>query len=385
MIKLHEMKDRAQRKALNNWVLNNYRGTIIAGTGFGKSRCGVMAINYVLNTIGGGRALVLVPTIQLQDQFKEEFEKWECDDCLDRVDVMCYQSAHKLRSKQYDLVVCDEVHLGLSEKYRNFFKYNVYDRILCMTATPPEEPRYKVELHKIAPIVYQISLDECVMRGLVSPYEIHCVPIELTADERARYKRINSEFVEHKMALEPDAFNFAKTALKSPNVSYELKKHAVGFYKTIRDRKTIVDTAHNKIKVFKKLVYDNLDEKIITFGGLNEFTDTLAESVAPLAEVYHSKITKKNRIKALKRFKDDEVNILCSTKALNQGFDIPNANLGIVCGLTSKALSMVQRVGRLIRWEEGKTGRIYVLYVKDSQEEKWLKNAVWELNGVKWL
>ena len=79
------------------------------------------------------------------------------------------------------------------------------------------------------------------------------------------------------------------------------------------------------------------------------------------------------------------MNVLCSTKALNQGFDIPNANLGIICGLTSKSLSMIQRVGRLIRWEEGKTGKIYVLYIKDSQEEKWLKNAVYDLKGVKWL
>ena len=137
--------------------------------------------------------------------------------------------------------------------------------------------------------------------------------------------------------------------------------------------------------MFKDLVYNNLDKKIITFGGLNEFTDTLAASVSPLAEVYHSKIPKKKRLNALKRFKNDEVNVLCSTKALNQGFDIPNASLGIVCGLTSKALSMIQRVGRLIRWEEGKIGKVYVLYVVDSQEEKWLKNAVWDLNGVKWL
>ena len=93
----------------------------------------------------------------------------------------------------------------------------------------------------------------------------------------------------------------------------------------------------------------------------------------------------KERKKALKRFKEDDVNILCSTKALNQGFDIPNANIGIICGLTSKALSMVQRIGRLIRYEEGKTGKIYIIYVKDTQEEKWLNKSVADLKGVKWL
>ena len=70
---------------------------------------------------------------------------------------------------------------------------------------------------------------------------------------------------------------------------------------------------------------------------------------------------------------------------MNQGLDIPNANLGIICGITSKSLSMIQRVGRLIRFEEGKIGKVVILYVKESQEEKWLKNSVKTLNNVKWL
>ena len=76
--------------------------------------------------------------------------------------------------------------------------------------------------------------------------------------------------------------------------------------------------------------------------------------------------------------------VLCSTKALNQGFDIPDAGIGVVCGLTSKSLSMIQRVGRLIRFQEDKIGQIYILYVKDSQEEKWLKNSVNNLKNVVW-
>ena len=57
--------------------------------------------------------------------------------------------------------------------------------------------------------------------------------------------------------------------------------------------------------------------------------------------------------------------------------------MGIVCGLTSKALPMIQRIGRLIRFQEDKTGEIIILYIKNSQEEKWLKNAVKNLNNVK--
>ena len=58
--------------------------------------------------------------------------------------------------------------------------------------------------------------------------------------------------------------------------------------------------------------------------------------------------------------------------------------MGIICGITSKSLSMIQRVGRLIRFQEGKTGRIIILYVENSQEEKWLKQATKNLNNVVW-
>ena len=108
----------------------------------------------------------------------------------------------------------------------------------------------------------------------------------------------------------------------------------------------------------------------------NEFTDILTDSVIPLAQAYHSKKTKKQRDSSLENFKSGMINVLCSTKALNQGFDVPDANMGIVCGLTSKSLPMIQRVGRLIRFQKDKTGEIIILYIKDSQEEKWLKSAI---------
>jgi len=45
---------------------------------------------------------------------------------------------------------------------------------------------------------------------------------------------------------------------------------------------------------------------------------------------------------------------------------------------------MIQRVGRLVRFQENKVGKIIILYVADSQEEKWLKNATKTLNNVVW-
>lgn len=382
---LIQIKDEEQKNALNSWAKKGFRGSIIAGTGFGKSRCGVIAVGKLLAAKPEAQAIVLVPTTQLQEQFHEEFHKWGYEDCLDRVDILCYQSAYKLTGQTYEIAVADEVHMGLSVEYRKFFANNTCNKLLCMTATLPEEPEYKAKLHMLAPTIYHITLDDCVQLGLVYPYEIYCVPVTLTEAERADYQTINRSFVDAKVQLGEDAFYEASRIIKGGSSSPFLKKTAAQFYKAIRDRKKIVDFASNKIACFKHLVVNNLDQRIISFGGANAFTDTLCESVAPFALAYHSKKTKKQKEKALKDFREGTINVLCSTKALNQGFDVPDANIGIICGLTSKSLSMIQRVGRLIRFQEGKTSKVIVLYVANSQEEKWLKQSVKTLTNIKWV
>ena len=83
----------------------------------------------------------MVPTNQLQEQFKEEFIKWGYEHVLDRVDIVCYASAYKLENEHYQVVVYDEIRLGLSPEYRKFFENNTWDRLLFMTATVPEESK----------------------------------------------------------------------------------------------------------------------------------------------------------------------------------------------------------------------------------------------------
>ena len=254
-----------------------------------------------------------------------------------------------------------------------------------MTATLPEEQEYKEILAKMAPTAYKITLDRCVKLGFVSPYKITCIPVKLTKAERDDYKKVNNSFVYNKYKLgQFDAFNEASRILKSKTASGHEKRAVVLFWKAIRDRKGIIDYAENKIKKFKSIYYKNTDKKILVFGGANDFTDQLCDSIAPYAMAYHSKKTKKQRDIALELFKTGDINVLCSTKALNQGFDVPNANMGIICGITSKGLSMIQRVGRLVRFQENKIGQIIILYVADSQEEKWLKSATKTLKNVVW-
>jgi len=274
--------------------------------------------------------------------------------------------------------VCDEVHLGLSPVYRKFFDGNTYDKILCMTATLPEEDEYKQLLKQLAPTVYTITIDQCVAKGLVAPYDIYCIPVELTDVERQAYKKANNLFIQCKYRLGGfDAFNEANRILRGGPGD---KGAAAQFFNSIRQRKAVVQHAENKLSLAKQIAEHHSKQKILTFSGTNEFTNMMAEELDGL--VYHSGKTKKKREETLEDFKATAGAVLCSTKALNQGFDVPDVGVGIIAGLESKSLPMIQRVGRLIRFQKGKRGRVYILYVADSQEEKWMDQATKTLHNV---
>ena len=63
MTSVIKTKDQEQRKALNAWAKAGFTGSIIAGTGFGKSRCGVLAVAHSIDEHDSkGNALIIVPT-----------------------------------------------------------------------------------------------------------------------------------------------------------------------------------------------------------------------------------------------------------------------------------------------------------------------------------
>ena len=114
-------RDIAQDKAVEALIENDYNGSIIAGTGFGKTRVMVSAILSKLDGDKSSKALVLVPFDHLKDRFRDEFDKLigkkkSAIVCEEMVQFECYASIGKLKASDYKIIVCDEVHLGLTDK-----------------------------------------------------------------------------------------------------------------------------------------------------------------------------------------------------------------------------------------------------------------------------
>lgn len=62
-------RDERQDLSVKKWIQNKCKGTVVASTGFGKTRVAIKAINKILKQKPLYKILVVVPTLGLQEQW----------------------------------------------------------------------------------------------------------------------------------------------------------------------------------------------------------------------------------------------------------------------------------------------------------------------------
>ena len=198
----------------------------------------------------------------------------------------------------------------------------------------------------------------------------------------------------------------------------EIIRDAVQGQRCVSKRQEILYNNERKIEATVELI-NRFNLKTITFAQSTAFVDDLKSQLGHKAVAYHSyvkpetrmvlktklyktlggvanaakkhdrkfhkveggyelkwKVPKKFGVKSLKeeaivKFQDNRyaVNVICTAKALDQGFDVPDIQLGIDASRTSNPTQHIQRTGRVARnftYKDGSKKRgIYVnLYVQ---------------------
>lgn len=100
---------------------------------------------------------------------------------------MCVKSAYKL-SKHYDLIIVDEIHTSLSEKYRSVFLNLSYSQILGLTATKPHNEEYLRFMNLVCPIIYSKGIEDALKTRSISNYVVYNLEVKLNRSESARYR-----------------------------------------------------------------------------------------------------------------------------------------------------------------------------------------------------
>ena len=126
------------------------------------------------------------------------------------------------------------------------------------------------------------------------------------------------------------------------------------------------------IKFLLNKVIPEEDRTIVFCGNINQ-----AEEVCPT--FYHSK----SGNESYDAFKAEKINRLSCVKAVNEGHNFPGVDSGIIGQLNSKEKDLVQRIGRLIRFRPGHEAHLYIIVSEGTQDEKWLENAIENLDQSK--
>jgi superfamily II DNA or RNA helicase len=379
-------KDEEQQAHLKLWKESGCKGTSIAVTGLGKTRMGLLAIAETLEDHPERRALVIVPTENLRDnEWINEFYSWSLTHLLDQVDFECIQTAYKMVNKHWNVVVVDEIHTTLSPEYRKFYKNNTWNRIYGLTATIPENDEYKAILSKLAPIIYTTDTKDALNLGLISPYKVFNIGVSFTAEEAKAYNKIDTMYnaAVSKLGGIFEAFRNATIYRNKGNATQ--KKWANIFYVMMQKRKQLCYGAQNKVGVIKKIVEKFPDRKTLIFSESIEFADCIQEAIGNECVTFHSKLKASDRKTVLTAFSSGYKRIISSVKALNVGFNVPDCSLGICAAGSSKALDNIQRRGRTVRLQKGKTAIYVNLYVKGSQEVKWVRKRTQNDYNTQWV
>ncbi len=81
-------------------------------------------------------------------------------------------------------------------------------------------------------------------------------------------------------------------------------------------------------------------------------------------------IKRREREQALDAFRAGELKALVSARVLNEGIDVPDADVAIIVGGTFGQREHVQRVGRLLRPVPGKRAIVYELVTLATSEAR---------------
>lgn len=374
-----DLRSRFQYIARTVWADKGSKGTIVLPTGVGKTKAAVEAINQLEDS----SILILTPTSNLRDnEWVKEISKWS-EEKNNHIQIECIQTAYKFVGNRYHLVIADEIHRMMGDEYVKFFYNNMYDSIMGLTATVPEDEELRERLDDVAPVVYTLDVKAAKANKLVSDYSIYNYPVKLSSKEQRDYEQADSTFRRTFDVLEnlSNLYYFMRntSAYKSHCIRKGLDFNQVKAYpyicnKAINNRKQILYNAENKIAAIEQLIRKFGERRMIIFCESVNFAERILQIMPGEMCSYHSKLSKKKREQVLEDFNKNKKSIMVAVRALDAGFNVEDISMAIIASGTSKQLQSTQRIGRAIRKQEGKHAIIVQLVCNNTQEEKWAKN-----------
>lgn len=359
-----------QEAALWAWELAGRRALVVLPTGSGKTRLALAAMARA-----GSSALCLVPTRVLLSQWLGEIARVHTGPVgchgdgvhdIAAVTVATFESAYRHMGRlgnRFDLLVVDEAHhfgCGLRDEV---LEMSTADLRLGLTATPPHDAAAAERLAAlVGRTAYELTIGDLAGRFLAG-FDVVTLHLDLTAAERQAYERWMTTFRTvhgrfRRLAPAASWEDFARTAARTAEGSRALE--------AFRRARRLVAFTEAKREMLRVLLRRHRDGRVLIFTADNESAYAIARE--HLVMPFTCDIGRRERDEVLARFRDGTLRALVSARVLNEGIDVPDADVGIVVGGALGQREHAQRVGRLLRPREGKRALVYELVSRRTTE-----------------
>jgi superfamily II DNA or RNA helicase len=382
----YELRD-YQQDALDAWDAGNVarddtqdgqqrgrRGVIELPTGSGKTVIGLKAIEAV-----GQSALIVVPTIDLLTQWRRELlREFDCqigqlgggEQTPGPITVATYDSAY-LRADdlgdRFGLVIFDEVHHLGGEGYRDIARMLVAPARLGLTATfERPDNAHEVIADLVGDVCFRLSADELAGDHLAE-YDVKRLRVPLTADERERYEDAQGTFT--------DYLQQSNVQLRSGSDYQELVKRS-GNDPRAREAllakqraRRIVRESEAKVEKLQELLDRHRRDRVIVFTASTDLVYDLSERFLLPAITHETGAEERREI--LEKFREGGYSRVVTANVLDEGVDVPDANVAVVFAGSGSEREFTQRLGRVLRpKEDGNRALLYELVSEDTAEER---------------
>lgn len=370
-LRVHREPRPYQRAALQQWRKNRGRGVVVLPTGAGKSHVAMMAADATRRA-----TLVVAPTLDLVRQWYDLLRSsFGLDvgivgggehDVRD-LTVTTYDSAYihmEHLGARFGLIVFDECHHLPGESYTLAAKQCLAPYRLGLTATPDrQDGRHELLNELIGPIVYR---EEIVgMKGdYLAEYRTERISVELSPEERQQYedaRRVYLAFITSqgiRLSSPGGWTDFIKRSSRS-----EAGRRAMAAY---RKQKKLAFAAPAKLDYVSFLLEQHRDDRSIVFTSDNATCYEISKRFLVPAITHQTKVKERSHI--LEAFAAGTYRAVVTSKVLNEGVDVPDANVAIVVSGSGSVREHVQRLGRVLRKKEGKRATLYELITARTGE-----------------